>query len=218
VFSSFQSGDLIICNHISYFDLLYLTTRFSPTFATVLYKDGVPRVVRQTFISAFLHCIFQLTPVSFEKGESLKDIMVYARDNTLGPVVVFPEGTTTNGKGILRFQQVFDENFEVFLKKHDVKMHLVGFQYTTSSVSPAFHLPGFCGHLYTMMVQFSHKMHVTVIDIDDEAQSENFGSFRSYLERYTNCKLISSTIKDKISFLEYWNETQGNYITHKKLD
>lgn len=217
IFGSFGSGDLILANHVSYFDLIYLLFRFSPTFATIVYENGVAKVVRQNFLSAFLTCIFNLTPMTSDKGDKLTNIMKYARDNGAGPVVVFPEGTTTNGKGILRFVAgIFPDDFDNFLKKENLSVHLVGFHYEATPINPAYHIEGFYRHFYQIATQFRNKMTVTIVNLDDEAQSDNFGTFRQLLERSTGAKIIMSGIKDKISFLEYWNTTQGDYV--KKLE
>lgn len=50
------------------------------------------------------------------------------------------------------------------------------------------------------------------MNLDQESQVEDFGKFRNYLETMSNSKMVQSTLKDKLTFLEYWNSTQGNYL------
>src|SRR4051812_45769258 len=90
VFSGFNSGDLIISNHLSYIDILYFGFRFSPIFATIVLDNDRPKVVKQTLSGAFLKYVFNSQPTSSSQ-ETLTDIVLEAKNNHLGPVVIFPE-------------------------------------------------------------------------------------------------------------------------------
>lgn len=123
-----NSGDVIIANHISYVELLYLAFRYSPVFATIVYDQKLegPKVVCQGIIGALLHEMFG-TSLSEEKGETLGDIVRKAKKKHWGPVVVFPEGCTTNGRAILKFQNVFGD-LNAALKETNTKIHIIGFR------------------------------------------------------------------------------------------
>jgi 1-acyl-sn-glycerol-3-phosphate acyltransferase len=123
-----DSGDLIIANHVSYVELLYLAFRYAPTFATIVYdpQSNGPKVVCQGILGALMHVMLK-TSLSDEKGEKLGDVVRKAKEKHWGPVVVFPEGCTTNGKAILRFQNVF-EGLDAVLKETNTKIHIIGFR------------------------------------------------------------------------------------------
>lgn len=146
-----------MANHISYIEIFYLTFRFSPVYATIFYENNELKVVRHNTISAFLTSAFGITK-STEKGESLSSIMKYAKDNHLGPVVLFPEGTATNGRALLRFQPVFPSDFESFLKKENLHIHLVGLRFEYRHFSPGFHFGSFYYHLFLLLNQFNNRL------------------------------------------------------------
>lgn len=67
------------------------------------------------------------TPVidaqGFSDAVTLKELSRRARKEGLGPIVVFPEATTTNGKTILKFAPVF-EGFD----DKEAAIQVVGFK------------------------------------------------------------------------------------------
>lgn len=129
--SGLDHGDLVMANHVSYIEVLYLAMRFSPTFATVVWDDQQqqrPKVVPQTFVQFLLSTMLQVSaPV--EKAQDLKDLLLCAKQQRTGPVVLFPEGTTSNGSALLAFQDgLFAPDFGTFIKDHGIKVHLFAFK------------------------------------------------------------------------------------------
>ena len=56
-------------------------------------------------------------------------------------------------------------------------------------------------------------MEVVVIDLGQNSQSFDASFIRGKLSLATKSKLISSSLKDKIAFMDYWNETHSkDYI------
>lgn len=144
-------------NHISYIEIFYLSFRFSPIYATMFYDKGELKLVRHNTISAFLTSAFGISSTN-EKGESLTSIMKYAKENHLGPVVLFPEGTSTNGRAVLRFQPVFPSDFESFLKNENLHIHLVGFRFEFKYFSPGFHFGNFYIHFFQLLNQMKNSL------------------------------------------------------------
>eukprot|EP00917_Polyrhabdina_sp_WS-2016_P028558 GHVP01060904.1.p1 GENE.GHVP01060904.1~~GHVP01060904.1.p1 ORF type:complete len:366 (+),score=55.36 GHVP01060904.1:142-1239(+) len=90
---------MVVANHVSATDILAMANQIEPSFVS---KEEVKKL---PFIGQFarvLRCVF----VSRLKGNSLaKDqIKVWLKEyGTKRPMMIFPEGTTSNGNGILSF-------------------------------------------------------------------------------------------------------------------
>ena len=95
-----QPGSIIASSHTSPLDSLYLAAIFDPVF-TASYPST--RLVQR--ISLF-HAIFralQYPQSEPPKNAKLTDLNTLIRQNPCQAIVVFPECTTTNGRGILLF-------------------------------------------------------------------------------------------------------------------
>jgi hypothetical protein len=95
-------GDVVFCNHASYLDPLYLACAYSPVFVVV---RGGGACIPVPCLDAALGALFpeRIAKLSVDKAETLAQISANAAKRSSGPVVVFAEGTTTNGKGVLTF-------------------------------------------------------------------------------------------------------------------
>ena len=97
---------MVIANHVNSIDILYLTTRFNPL--SVVAKESMSRVPVIGSIAKFLQCLF----LSRESETARKDILEkikhrmveYEEKSDTNPLLIFPEGTTSNGRSILRFK------------------------------------------------------------------------------------------------------------------
>lgn len=98
------SGSAVFANTASYLDTLYLACALSPTF--VLVAPG-GRLVRASLVRAFLHA-FNGAVDAPPGASSLTDLCASSLRNSGGPVVVFGEGTMSNGAGVLAFRVGID--------------------------------------------------------------------------------------------------------------
>lgn len=93
------NGSVIACSLTSPLDILCLTALVNPVF-TQSYSS-TQRVRTLGFVEAlllpFAHPLSEPPPKS-----GLKDVSQVMLDHPKQPVVIFPECTTTNGKGVLR--------------------------------------------------------------------------------------------------------------------
>lgn len=97
-------GDIIFCNHSSYLDPLYLACKFSAIF---LFATTDGHLVQTSLWQAFCHP-FSDSAMKFSHGrgsvaKSLVECAESSGQRMMGPVVVFAEGVTTNGAGVLQF-------------------------------------------------------------------------------------------------------------------
>ncbi|GAA5853578.1 hypothetical protein JCM8547_002511 [Rhodosporidiobolus lusitaniae] len=100
-----KKGDLIVANSSSYIDLLYLAFRYNPTFLLPIPSASAPGKVsgfrRVSLLTAILAC-GQLPQQRSNGGQSLDQVLREAD----GPVVLFPEATTSNNRALLKFAEL----------------------------------------------------------------------------------------------------------------
>lgn len=124
-----RRGDLIISSWTSYIDVLYLAFRHDPTFLLPVFSS-LPDTPKTTFgrhtgtgsasiatnipqhpllgyvrisLSALLARTGSLPETYITPPKGMYKSLRNARKKEMGPVVVFPEGTTGNGRALLRF-------------------------------------------------------------------------------------------------------------------
>jgi Acyltransferase len=99
-------GDAVFCNHASILDPLYLACFYSPVFAVPTETHGVfATLTLQQAVLSTLSRDSTITTGSRTVGTAkrLASISEASYVSSSGPVVVFAEGTTTNGAGVLSF-------------------------------------------------------------------------------------------------------------------
>lgn len=205
-----RSGDVIVCNHVSYVELFYLTFRFSPQFVAIpndrkALKD---KVIPQTLLGAFWSTISD-APLSSAKASSLADVVEDARVSRKGPVVVFPEGTTTNGVVLLGCSPVFSHRFKLDATWH---VHLIGFKYEYTDFSPVFTVGSFVVHLFKLCCQVYNTLQVRYVVPDDipplpsnpQQIEEWCEQLYSLLAAALQIRRAKITYETKLDFREYF--------------
>lgn len=97
---SVLSGHVVVCNHSSYIDILYLQYRFAPVFLSTQTSwddesDVKDRVIVRSFWGALRDSIIHPT-FSRSDTTSFQQVLMTAASQQK-PLVFFPEGGTTNG-------------------------------------------------------------------------------------------------------------------------
>ena len=86
-----------------------------------------------------------------------------------GPMVVFPEKTTSNGKGLLEFADVFDHpDFELGRRK----LHLVVIKYAKERFSAAWTVGSPIIHFVRLVSQINNRVEVLFLTVDDNMLEE----------------------------------------------
>jgi 1-acyl-sn-glycerol-3-phosphate acyltransferase len=211
-------GDLIVSNHGSYVELFYLMYRFSPQFTAVPNDwKGTPLkgvVVPQSLLGAFLHTIRD-RQVSAKDAKELSAVMQDARKAWRGPVVVFPEGTTTNSQILLGCAPVISSKFDL----KDRKTHIISFKYNYNDFSPNYTVGSFLVHLFKLCCQFSNSMEVRyIIDEDIPAAPKSALSMEDWGDQVYS--LLASAMQvprgkiyldKKLEFKKYYGGYKSNY-------
>jgi hypothetical protein len=155
----FQTFLLIFLDHLSYIDLIYFYLKFSPVFTCVEFQDEKLILSKKSFLEFFkIVCFGSKKNSNSSSLVKLSELMKESKKKNIGPILLFPEGSTTNGKSILKFQPIFDENFETTLKQENLNIHVIGIRYQFSHFSPCFHLDDFYSHLYHLLGQVYNQV------------------------------------------------------------
>ncbi|KAJ6234625.1 lysophosphatidic acid acyltransferase [Anaeramoeba flamelloides] len=124
---TFESGDLIIANKNSIAEILYLAFRCAPQFTAIpnYWEDGQDypgeegKVRKRNVVTCILGLLFNIKHTrndeidSANKYTPLTKLLKQSKKRLDGPVVVFPEGTSTNGSGMLEFLPIFEDSKQI---------------------------------------------------------------------------------------------------------
>eukprot|EP00798_Chlamydomonas_sp_ICE-L_P010769 gene10769-biopygen10885 len=145
---------VIVSNHMGWSDILVHMSRSWPAFVA---KEGIDKVPIVGYISQHIGCIYAMLAIketSKSAAVQLKDrISAKAIDPTssVRPMLVFPEGTTTNGRYLCKFKT---GAFLAGAPVRPVVMHFLNQDY----VSPSWESINIKRHIFIMMATLFHKV------------------------------------------------------------
>ncbi|OQR89337.1 hypothetical protein THRCLA_09788, partial [Thraustotheca clavata] len=203
------AGDIIVCNHSSVFDVLYFAFRYSPTFAFPCDKDSSKGLVQTfTLFGAFLQA---MSPPLSQLPSPIK--LSDAARRSSGPIVLFAEGTRSNGKAVLPFLVSLDD-----LSKES-RIHIVAIKYEYKNISPTHTCGSSIWHLGKL---FSHVYHTIKVTTLPAEYVKDTSAVRMLLASMLRTKTIDVSTVDFISFNKYWQhvnsggrEPASNFTTRK---
>ncbi|XP_068639689.1 lysophospholipid acyltransferase LPEAT1-like isoform X2 [Aristolochia californica] len=156
----------IISNHISYLDILYHMSSLFPSFVA---KRSVARLPLVGLISKCLGCVFvqRESRTSDFKGVSgvVTERVQAAHESKSAPMMMlFPEGTTTNGEYLLPFKT------GAFVSKAPVLPVLLRYPY--QRFSPAWDTISGVRHVVFLLCQFVNHMEVIRLPVYHPSDEE----------------------------------------------
>ncbi|KAJ7966722.1 Lysophospholipid acyltransferase [Quillaja saponaria] len=157
---------VIISNHISYLDILY---HMSSSFPSFVAKRSVAKLPLVGLISKCLGCVYvqRESKSSDFKGVSgvVTERIREAHQNKSAPIMMlFPEGTTTNGDFLLPFKT------GAFLAKTPVLPVILRYPY--QRFSPAWDSISGVRHVIFLLCQFVNHIEVTRLPVYYPSQQE----------------------------------------------
>ncbi|KAJ2803614.1 Lysophosphatidic acid:oleoyl-CoA acyltransferase 1 [Coemansia guatemalensis] len=209
-----SSGDIIIANHLSYIDVLYMVAKYNPVFIEI---DNATTYARPVSMWSALRSPARQTPALLQAKDArpLKAITEEARVGCLGPVVVFPENATSNGRALLQFLSVFEE-----VENQDEKsaIHIMAFKYPFQSFSPAFSVGNQLTHLFRLGCQMYNSMTVRILEQDEAPRIADSAMFcdedaepvdldeavKAKLLQLSRLRMTKLTAMDKRDFLAFY--------------
>jgi 1-acylglycerol-3-phosphate O-acyltransferase len=153
-----KHGDILISNHTSYIDILYFYTFYRPVFTHVSLSGKLRHI---SFFEALSYASQPPLPNDSRDTLTLAQLSQHAAKNHLGPVLVFPEATTTNGRGLLRPLPVLGKNHVEGLGAAR-RVFVVGLKYDFEDFSP-YTVGGSTGlvwHVICLGAQFVNRLEV----------------------------------------------------------
>ncbi|KAJ3067259.1 hypothetical protein HDU98_009540 [Podochytrium sp. JEL0797] len=185
-------GHVIVANHSSYIDLIYLYTFYCPVFTEIC--GATNRVRKVSFLTALLRTGEYPT---LENPECTMTIAEICALDPGTPVVVFPEGTTTNGRGLLRFARV--------LEGVRGGITVVGIRYLFVEFDPAYIVGGKASHLIGVAAQWVNVLDVKTCDFVPAREAEGVTeSVAQRVELLTGLKRTGFGVEDKKAFFDLW--------------
>ncbi|KAA8537663.1 hypothetical protein F0562_027347 [Nyssa sinensis] len=156
----------IISNHVSYLDILY---HMSSSFPSFVAKRSVAKLPLVGLISKCLGCVYvqRESKSSDSKGVSgvVNERVREAHQNKFAPMMMlFPEGTTTNGDFLLPFKT------GAFLSKAPVLPVILRYPY--QRFSPAWDSISGARHVLFLLCQFVNHIEVTRLPVYYPSQQE----------------------------------------------
>lgn len=144
-----KSGDIIVCCHFNYIDILWLQMKFNPIFA-------IPVSPSHLIVKSHLQLFFDIIScrsiqISNQRALTLGEIHEIGSRFKV-PIILLVEGSVSNGQFILNFEQ-FGSNFDAT----GVTFHLYGFIHRTL-ISPFFVQGNGFLHILQMLGQFYNEM------------------------------------------------------------
>ncbi|GLE04323.1 hypothetical protein PINS_up013238 [Pythium insidiosum] len=233
------AGDVVVCNHTSFVEVLYLARRFSPVFLFVTEEGASKGLVHVCGLIEALVRALSL-PVAHDRATPRKLVDVIARAS--GPVVIFPEGARSNGKSVLRFLPILEHlplTQGTGARKVATRVHVVAFRYEYKNFSPSHSAGGAWKHVLWTFFYAYHSLRVTHLnakDLDLQALTPTTSSSSSFraaksatasdnkhatlsgaqverlrglLAAMLRSKPVDLTVKDFVSFNRYWDHVTG---------
>jgi len=219
--SGFKSGHVIVANHSSYVEIIYLLYKFSPQFTIAPNSwtgDKPPegKVIPASFYRVLLDTIYQ--PLyTVDQAKPLESVILNSETQQRGPVVLFPESTTTNGKVLLGCVPVLPSLYTLQSNLKG-KIHLVSFKYEYTEFSAVYTAGSFVTHLFWLSsVQLYNVLQVRyVIDADipppesDDASQwpEKLYDLLASAHARRRAKIMAT---EKQPFLKYYYQYEKGY-------
>ncbi|KAJ1645414.1 Vacuolar protein sorting protein vps66 [Coemansia erecta] len=216
-----KSGDVILANHVSYVDVLYLVAKYNPVFVEM---DNATMYVRPISLWTALRAPALPTPALLPAGTArpLKHITEEARIKQNGPVVVFPENATTNGRALLQLLPLFEEAGNQDEKSD---LHLLALKYPFKVFSPAYSVGSQLGHLFRLCSQLHNSLVVRVLEPDEAPSIKSSALFcdagdepvdldeavRDKLVQLSRLRMTKLTAMDKRDFLAFYHKRSKGY-------
>ncbi|CAO3616975.1 unnamed protein product [Cunninghamella echinulata] len=231
-----SSGDIIVTNWTSYIEVLYLGFRFNPIFTQIIPSKNKVRCI--SLWQAIRSCT-KVPPITLEEANSnesnlytLKELSEIAKSKNWGPIIVFPEGTTSNGRALLKYASPIFNEFKP--TDRDGRFHVMAFKYEYGYMPPSFTVGYQLFHLLFLCSQFSNTLRIKYLP-DDEAPCSTSGIVNAnelslvagsddlvgglFIQSLGNISRLRKTnldIKDKRDFLDYYYSLKKKKNTSKK--
>ena len=169
-----QPGSIIACSYTSPLDSLYLAAIFDPVF-TASYPST--RLVQHISLFNAMLRAFQHPRLQPPRNAKLIDLQTLIQQYPGQAVVVYPECTTTNGRGILPFSP------SLLTAPSEVKIFPISLRYTAGDITTP--VPGaYISFFWNLLSKPTHCIRVRIAEsVNNTSQLPATGNSTSQRER-----------------------------------
>jgi len=154
----------MVSNHTSYIDILVLMALFMPSFVA---KDAIKKTPFIGRISRIINCVYVDRSSINNTTNKIIERQKQTRDN-FPPIIIFPEGTTTNGNYLITFKK------GAFIAGLPVKPVVI--RYPHKYFNPAYEtIPG-GHHFFYSLTQIVNYVSVTELPVYIPNEQEKMDS------------------------------------------
>lgn len=191
-------ANIIVMNHLSWLDILVMMAM----------ADGIPGFVakRETqnipyigYKSKVWQCIYVDNRLNKTTGNNVTEqISARATQDDMPPILIFPEGTTTNGKYLMKFRT------GAFVGGHAVKPCCI--QYPAPVFSPTWETISGFYHAFRLFTQVQNYCEINWLPVyvPNEEEVKNPSQYASsvcnLMAKAMNVEIIDTTFSDKIEY------------------
>ena len=235
--SDVRAGDVIVCNHTSFVEILYLTARFGADFCSSdIGSDGLVR--RASVVETIMASMWPPSRKKAPVVASLRELAGQASLRSGAPLVVLPEGTgvRSNGSALLEFTKPAVCALDIAAKGKEcsVRIHLFGFKYdcSASKFSPSYTVGHGVEYAARSCFYLSHSLSVRHLShalrtggkspsrMTDEEKERvaSVSGLRKLLASIVGArgvKCVALGVNEYVTFLDYWQE-QANGSSRTK--
>lgn len=192
-----QDCNIITSNHCSWVDIIYFLT--APELPAFVSKATVKTMPFIGTIASAMQCIF--VERTKDKGAAIKAIVQRQKlmkiQKGFPKLLLFPEGTTTNGTGLMQFKK------GAFLEMLPVQP--ICLEYKERNFSPCMEVVPMWAHAVFLASQFANKLIVHRLDVCKPVKAncpeEYAEEVRSVISEYLGIGKVDFTMEDKVELL-----------------
>lgn len=215
-----RHGTVVLANQQGLTDVLFLGMRLCPTFV-FLAGNGAP--VQCSLLGALKRASTRRPPAPLQKAKSLAELAEWARAGWHGPLVVFPEGSRTNGSSILAWKAETFTGAAPFECKAGTA--LTSLEYSKAGAYTAHHTVGTAfRHIIWLCLQPWQTLRsqwlpapIVATAIKGKPATEQAALLRTLLTRMTPGAVeVDVTFNKHFDFMAFWDASQRKGYTQKK--
>ncbi|KAF9914786.1 hypothetical protein BX616_007563 [Lobosporangium transversale] len=225
--------------------LTQIVNRYNPVFTQIYLQTLTVREVTFWEALRLSGSYPELSPPEGVETWPLLDFVKAMHSKGAGPVVVFPEGTTTNNRAILKFVPIFKS---CSVPETSIDITVMALKYDYYKFAPTFTV-GLnnsyrFGHLFRTCAQFYNSLTVKSLASEESPSNPNFSAMdglsstpsgaaigvvepveedalgsviMNLMGRLTRFRKLGLTVQDKVDFLDYFILRNNGIGSMKKI-
>eukprot|EP00347_Sterkiella_histriomuscorum_P002985 403366042 len=220
-----SGGDIIISNNVSLIDYLFLELCYAPLYTQVaINRQSGKFGFRVIGMLEVLRCAIGIRfPQEVDNGSFYDNLeTLIASQKIKRPIVLFPEATKTNGRGILNFEPEIVDIILAAAESGRVKIHTIRFDYDYQFTSPYNSTdPLGLKSALKLLTQLRNSILIQYyFNVEEKLQElksreEKYAFIRKTMMARTKEYALQLTFREHQQFLDYWFNTQNKFYANQ---